>query len=294
MTAVAVMSTALCAGLAVAAVMGQMPSLRVRRSSHRRSGRLEELVSQSGTDRTAGQILAASVLSGIAAGALIASITPVAVLAIVPAALCGATPIVVLRRKAQQRLRLIRQAWPDALAQISGNVRAGRPLSHALIDVSVNGPAALAAPLTGLTARIQTVGLVPALHAVRDLLADPVTDRIVEVLELAHTEGGRIVLDVIDDLADAVSAEVAAAEETETLALEGKLNARIVFALPWVVLAMLTAQPGPFQSFYTQPSGTIVIAIGAVLSLAGIALATRLSGATPEPRVLLTSPEVRR
>lgn len=290
MTVVAVVSFAVFIGLMAVALTGQLPNLRRTpgRSGSRPPGRLADLVRRAGAAYTPVQVVGASALIGLAAGVVVASVTPVRVLAVVPALLAAATPVVMLRRRARERVRALRQAWPDALAQISGSVRAGRPLSHALVDVSLNGPAALSDPLSGMAARIQTVGLVPALHAVRATVADPVTDRIVEVLELAYTEGGRIVLDVIADLSQAVAAEVAATEEAETLALEGKLNARIVFAMPWLVLAMLTARPGPFQEFYRSSGGTLVIAAGAVISLVGIVVASRLSTTPPEPRVLIT------
>ncbi|WP_370327614.1 type II secretion system F family protein [Euzebya sp.] len=290
MIAVAVVSTALFAGLAVAGAAGQLPQL-ARARAPRGPGRLARLIVRAGVDATPPQVVAVSALAAVVIAIAVAATTPVVVLAAVPAALAGAAPTALLRRRARSRIAAIRQAWPDALAMISGTVRGGRPLSHALIDVSLSGPPALRDPLSGLAARIQTVGLVPALQAVRDAVAEPVTDRVVEVLVLAHTEGGRIAIEVVDDLAVAVADEVAAVEETETLALEGKLNARVVFALPWIVLVLLTAGAGPFQDFYTSPAGAAVIGIGAVLSLSGIAVATALSSVPEQPRVLVRGGE---
>lgn len=287
MIALAAIASGVCAAFTVAALTGGMPTLRRVDPTPRGPGGLADLVRRAGVGLTPAQVVAASVAGALAVGAVITTATPVDLLAVVPALIAGASPLVWLRRRAAARVRGIRQAWPDALAQIGGNVRAGRPLSHALIDVSLNGPPELAQPLAGLAARIQTVGLAPALEAVRRSVAEPVTDRVVEVLVLAHAEGGRIVLDIIDDLAATVGAQVAAAEETETLALEGKLNARVVFALPWVVLVFLTARTGPFQDFYTSAGGGLVIAIGAVVSLLGIALVSRLSAVEAEPRVLV-------
>lgn len=288
MIVVAVVSMSVFIGMAALGLTGQMPTFRGdRRSAGRRLRRLSDLGTRARCPYPAHHIVAASVGSGVVVGAVIASLTPVAALALVPALISAATPIVVLRRRAHSRVTALRRAWPDALAQLSGNLRAGRPLSHALIDLSLNGPPPLIEPLTGLAARIQTVGLVAALHGVRDSVAEPVTDRIVEVMVLAHTDGGRIVLNVIDDLTLAIAEEVAAADETETLALEGKLNARLVFALPWLVLVMLTAKSGPFQAFYTSAAGAVVIAIGALISVVGMALVAKFSAVPAEPRVLV-------
>jgi tight adherence protein B len=286
-TALAVVATALAVALAAAGAAGSMPTLRVARRPARRPSATADLLRRAGSRWAPGHLVAASVAAGLAAGAAICAATPVRALAVVPALLAGAAPTALLRRRAAARARAIRQAWPDALAMLRGSVQAGRPLTHALIDVSLGGPPVLRAELTGLAARIQTVGVIPALEAVRATVADPVTDRVVEVLLLAHTEGGRIVPEVLGDLAAVVEAEVAAADEIDALALEGRINARIVFAIPWGVLVLLTASAGPFRAFYTAPAGAVVIAVGAVVSLLGIALVGRLSRVPAEPRVLL-------
>jgi tight adherence protein B len=291
---VAVVATALAVGLAAAAAAGAMPTLRVARRRTVRPSAVADLLRRAGSRWAPGHLVAASLAAAVAAAAIVMTATPVRSLAVVPALLAGAAPTAVLRRRAAARVRAVRQAWPDALAMLRGSVQAGRPLTHALIEVSLGGPPVLRGALTGLAARIQTVGLVAALEAVRAAVAEPVTDRVVEVLLLAHTEGGRIVPEVLGDLAAVVDAEVAAADEIDALALEGRINARIVFAIPWGVLVLLTAADGPFRDFYTAPAGAVVIAVGAVVSLAGIALVSRLSRVPADPRVLLRPGEVGR
>ena len=285
MTLVAVLSTAVFAGMLAASAAGGVPTLAGRRRAPRPSG-LSVLLRQAGSTWTPGVVRAAAVAGAVIALVVTWAVAGIPAMGVVPAALVLAAPGMILRRRAVARVRAVREAWPDALAQLGGSVRGGRPLSHALIDVSLNGPDALRAPLSGLGARIQTVGVVPALQAVADAVGDPVTDRVVEVLVLAHEEGGGIVIDVIEDLAASIGAEVHASEEIDTLSLEGRLNARMVFALPWIVLVVLTAGEGPFKAFYASAGGTVVIAFGAVVSLLGVALVGRLSRVPEEPRVL--------
>lgn len=288
MIGLAVLASAVCAALAAAAAAGTMPTLRkARPAADDRRSAAASLLHRAGSGWTVPQLLGVSVGAATAVTLLVAMVTPVRALAVVPAVLAAATPTAVLRRRAAARVRAIRGAWPDALGMIRGAVQAGRPLTHALIDVSLDGPPVLRAELTGLAARIQTVGLVAALDAVRMAVAEPVTDRVAEVLVLAGTEGGRIVPEVLADLAAVVEDEVAAAEEVDALALEGRLNARIVFTIPWVILVLLTATPGPFRDFYTSATGAAVIGLGGVVSLVGIALVGRLSRTPDEPRVLL-------
>ena len=285
MSGLAVAATGVFVALVVAALGGRLPTFRRRRRAPVAS-RLEVLLAQAGVGWHPSAVRGAACLAAVLVAVGVAQATGIPALALVPAVLVLAAPGVWLRRRAAQRQRDVRQAWPDALSQLAGSVRAGRPLSHALVDVSLSGPQALRAPMAGLASRIQTVGLVPALQAVGDVVADPVTDRVVEVLCLAHAEGSAVVVDVVDDLAASIAQEVHAAEEVETLALEGRLNARLVFALPWLVLVLLTARPGPFATFYATTAGGLVIAVGALVSLVGIAVVARLSATPPEPRVL--------
>ena len=285
MSGLAALSTGVFVALLVGLLSGGLPTLQ-RTTEPRGPSRLAVQLQQAGVGWTPLQVRVATAVGALLTMVVVAVVTGIPAMAVVPGVLVLAAPQALLRRSALARVRAVREAWPDALAMIGGSVRSGRPLSHAVVDVSLDGPVALRGPMAGLAARIQTVGMVPALQAVADAVGDPVTDRVVEVLCLAHAEGGRIVTDVVADLAMSIGAEVQAGEEIDTLSLEGKLNARLVFALPWVVLVVLTARPGPFAEFYAGPGGAIVIGIGAVVSLLGVALVSRLSRVPDEPRVL--------
>jgi hypothetical protein len=70
-----------------------------------------------------------------------------------------------------------------------------------------------------------------------------------------------------------------------TEALEQKINSRVVFVLPWFVLVVMTARSGAFREFYSSAAGVTVAAIGGVMSLLGVVIASRLGNQPPEPRV---------
>ena len=137
--------------------------------------------------------------------------------------------------------------------------------------------------------RSRVLGVVPALEVIRDELADPSSDRVIEVLILAHERGGRLVLDVLSDLAETTVQDMRTAETIETEGLEQKINARAVFALPWVVLLALTAQGGHFRTFYQSPGGVVVVTLAGIASLFGLWIVGRLTTEPIEERVLGTS-----
>ena len=124
-----------------------------------------------------------------------------------------------------------------------------------------------------------------ALEMVKDDIADPTTDRIIEVLILAYQRGGVVVPEILEDLAEATTRDLWTMEQIRTEALEQKINSRVVFVLPWVVLVAMTARSGPFRDFYSTPAGLLVVGIGGAMSLLGVAIASRLGAQPPEPRV---------
>ena len=80
--------------------------------------------------------------------------------------------------------------------------------------------------------------MVPALANIRDQLAHPTSDRVIEVLIVAHERGGAVVTQILSDLASATTQDLRVGEEVQTLALEQRINARVVFIIPWIVLTL--------------------------------------------------------
>jgi tight adherence protein B len=118
-------------------------------------------------------------------------------------------------------------------------------------------------------------------------LADPTSDRVIEVLILAYERGGSVVPEILSDLAEATTRDLWTLEEIQTDALEQKINSRVVFVLPWLVLVALTARSGPFREFYASSAGVVVALIGAVMSLVGVVIASKLGRQPTETRVFV-------
>ena len=85
-----------------------------------------------------------------------------------------------------------------------------------------------------------------------------------------------MVPEILSDLAEATTRDIWTLEQIRTEALEQKINARVVFVLPWFVLIAMTAKDGAFREFYSTAAGLTVAVIGGVMSLLGIAIASRL------------------
>lgn len=287
MDGLAAMATGIAVATAVGVLTGLLPR-RVRRRGRRRGwlARQREWLLQAGVTVGPVPFWAASVGLALAVCVVLTSLTGTLAVAAVPSVAVGLVPRALLARRRTARLNAIRQAWPDALREIAAAVAAGRSLTQALVDLATRGPEPLADAFANFPTLMRVLGTAAALEVVREDLADPTTDRVVEVLILAHEQGGRLVTELLRDLAETTTRDLHTAEEVASNALEQKINARAVFVLPWLVLVLLVARPGHFRDFYQSPAGLAVLGAAAALSLAGVALTSRLSRQPGEPRLL--------
>lgn len=279
---VALLSAVAVGGL-VAGLLGLMPRRLVGRRRRRESG---QWLVQAGVAVTPVQFWTTSVGAGLVAIVVVSLLTGSWAVAVVPGLLVGMLPRVYFGAQRRRRLGAVRQAWPDGLRDLVASISAGRSLTRAISDVAQTGPLPLREAFSSYPFLSRSVGVTQALETIREEMADPTTDRVIEVLIVAHERGGAIVPDILRDLAEATARDVWASEEIETAALEHKINARAVFVLPWLVLIAMTARAGPFREFYATRAGLVVVGVGGVLSLVGAILVNRLGRQPDEPRVL--------
>lgn len=288
MIALAVVATGVAVTLLVGAAAGNLPAL-----SWLRPVRGEDLLSrqrirlaQAGVRIGPGVVWSGSVALGLVAFALLAALTGIPAVAVVPALAAASWPHAHLGRRRARRLRQLQEAWPDGIRELRAGITAGLSLNQALLSLVRHGPEPLREALCDYPTLVRIAGVGPALEVVREQVADPTSDRVIEVLILAHERGGRILPDILADLADGTTRDLRTREAIETAALEQRLNAGAVFVLPWMVLLVLTLREGPFREFYRSPAGLTVVAVGGLLSLIGLALVARLSRQPVEERVL--------
>ena len=272
----AALTTALAAGLV-------LHRLVQTRSGH--AGRTRGSDPVPGTDVTVIQFWASVV--GVAAMTFLTvfAVTGLVVVAAVPALVVGSLPRAYFSRKRSRRLDAVQQAWPDGLRDLISSVRSGASLPSAIENMASFGPQPLREAFQGFGVYARGLGVVAALEMVKEDLADPTSDRVIEVLVLAHERGGSVITEILSDLAEATTKDLWTIEQVKSEALEQKINSRVVFVLPWLVLVAMTGQSGAFREFYSTPVGIGVVALGGVLSLLGMAVATRLGRRPSEPRV---------
>jgi len=276
--------------LAVGYITGLAPDLRWRVDREDSDiGRRQLWLTQAGARISPGQFRSWAFLLGLFAFLMGMALTSVPWVSLPPAVAVSALPYYYYGRRRLRRLREVHEAWPDGLRHIVASLRTGSSLTAALDDLVRTGPEPLRIAFERYPALSRALGVDTALTMIRDELADPTSDRVIEVLLVAYERGGSIVPTVLADLSDATTRDLRTAEEIRTNALEQRINGRIVFVVPWLVLLMLTSQPGPFRDFYASRAGLVVIVVGALMSWMGAWLVARLSREPIEPRVLGSS-----
>jgi tight adherence protein B len=244
---------------------------------------------QAGVDLTPTQFWAVSALAGAVTLAVVAALTRAPLVAIAPALAAAAVPHVWCSHRRSVRLRAWQAAWPDALRELIAAVVAGRSLPHAVTALGDFGPEPLRAVFADFRVLMRVFGFTAALEQVKERLADPTSDRVVEVLIVAHEQGGSIVRDVLEDLVVATTKDLKVLDEIDTEGLEMRINARAVLVLPWAVLVALTLRPGPFRDFYQSTAGVLVVLGAGALSVVGATWLGRLGRQPAEPRVFAAS-----
>jgi len=183
-------------------------------------------------------------------------------------------------------MRTVQAAWPDGLRDLLASIGSGRSLTQAVNALAATGPPPLREAFSRFPELARVLGTAPALEIVKEELADPTSDRILEVLILAHERGGSIVRAILDDLVDATTKDLKLLDELETEGLEMRINARAVVVLPWFVLVALTVRPGAFRDFYQTGGGVATIIAAGLLSAIGVFFLDRLGRDPVEDRVL--------
>jgi tight adherence protein B len=169
---------------------------------------------------------------------------------------------------------------------LASAVRAGLSLPEALSALAIRGPEVLRPAFARFAADHRSSGRFnDALDRLKDDLADPVGDRIVETLRVAREVGGSDLGRVLRTLAAFLREDARARAELETRQGWVVQAARLAVGAPWVVLLLLATQQQTLTA-YDSPIGTALLIGGGVVCLAAYRLMLRIGRLPEDVRVL--------
>jgi tight adherence protein B len=165
-------------------------------------------------------------------------------------------------------------------------VRAGLSLPEALSALGTRGPEDLRPPFRRFGEDYRATGRFgESLDRLKDALADPVGDRVVESLRLAREVGGTDLGRLLRTLSTFLREDARARAELETRQGWTVNAARLALAAPWILLALLSLRPSAVAAYHS-PQGGMVLLVGGAVSLVAYRVMMRIAQLPTEERVL--------
>lgn len=252
-----------------------------------RPRRLDLLLVSAGIEKvTAGGLRATCAGFG-----LLALLVFFVVTASLPIAVCFAifgswVPFAVVRRRAKKRRAALRVLWPDVVDHLRSAIRAGLALPEALIQLGHNGPDELRSLFLDFGADYRSgAQFDAALSRLKERLADPVADRIVEALRMTREVGGSDLGRMLGTLAEFLRDSARTRSELEARQSWTINAARLAVAAPWIVLVVMASRPEAMLA-YSSTLGAMVLLGGLLVSVFCYAVMLRI-GALPEDERIL-------
>lgn len=233
-----------------------------------------------------GVLVAVSAGVAVFVAALVTLISGVWSIGIVLGAYGSILPITYVQGRARRRAREHAELWPDAVDNLASAVRAGMSLTEALEQLAERGPVGLREPFAAFTRDIQSTGRFDdALDRLKDRLAEPIGDRVVEALRIARDVGGGDLGRMLRTLSSYLRQDLRTRGELESRQAWTVNGARLAAAAPWIVLFFMSLQRDAVSRF-SSGTGLVILVSGAVICVVAYRLMMYLGRLPSEGRIL--------
>lgn len=212
------------------------------------------------------EVLLVSVSTAVLSGGAAQVIVGWSAVSLLAAGLGAVAPPIYLVRRYARRKAAMQAAMVDAIGQLRDAIRTGLSVSEAIVGLARGGPSILRPELATFVREMRLMGFEAAMKAMQERLADPVFDVVAGSLLLNDRLGGRNVSQVLDRLAHATRAQLRIHDELRALQARNVLSARIVAAVPLVVLIAIRRLNSTYLSIFDGWFGQALLA-GCLLSI---------------------------
>jgi len=223
---------------------------------------------QAGLGRvTPATFVVVSLLLGVVGGAVVFALVPVTALAAAAAVVALVVPSALVTVRARARRRATRVVWPDVVDHLVSAVRSGLALPDSVVTLARAGPPVTRAAFAEFESEYRATGNFGlCIGQLKDRLADPVADRILETLRMSREVGGSELTTVLRNLAAYLRQEAAIRSEVEARQSWVMNAARLGVAAPWIVLLLLASRPEAAAAYNTA-AGAALVVVGLVVSV---------------------------
>ena len=166
------------------------------------------------------------------------------------------------RRGSSKRNSAIQGACPELIDILISGVQSGLSLNESLIGLASRGPEIFRAEFQLFSEDIYSHGdFYRALIRVKESLAHPSVDQIIEALFIARELGGAELLTILRLLGKFIREDLTLRREIEVKQNWIKNSAHLSAAAPWILLLLLSTQPATTVAFST-PTGVVILCAG--------------------------------
>lgn len=261
------MTLLLGCGLGLGLLLAASPFLwpaRTGSASRETSGplrRLRDRMTAAGLHAVTVPTLAAvSVILAVATAALTFAIVPVLALAATAGLVALALPLVVINARARARRAANRTVWPDLVDHLVSAVRSGMALPDSVVTLAHTGPAGVREAFLDFERGYRSTGNFGlSLDELKNRLADPVADRVLETLRMSREVGGSELTTVLRNLAAYLRQEAALRAEVEARQSWVMNSARLGVAAPWIILVLLATRPEAAAAYNTASGVALIV-----------------------------------
>lgn len=165
-----------------------------------------------------------------------------------------------------KRSAAIQGACPELIDILISGVQSGLSLNESLSGLAIRGPEVFRSEFKDFTEILYKSGdFNQALTTIKDSLAHPSVDQIIEALFIAKELGGAELLTILRLLGKFIREDLTLRREIEVKQNWIKNSAHLSAAAPWILLLLLSTQPATADAFST-PTGVLILCTGLALT----------------------------
>lgn len=266
----------------LAANRGQVRRAKVERTKERLGAAFERTLERRGAQEAFGArleqagialrpgeyLVTASVAATLACG--IGTLLAGLPLGVVFAGVVAAAAHLYLGLKVSQRRSALERQLPDLLQQVTNSLRAGYGIMQSLDNAARESDAPMSDELRRVVTEVQLGReLTESLEGMSRRVAGQDFAWVVQAIEINREVGGELA-GVLDAVNATIRARAHLRRQIKTLSAQGRLSARILLAMPFVMAGLLTLlNPGYLTPLFTEPAGPFLLVIGSVMMTVG-------------------------
>jgi tight adherence protein B len=184
-----------------------------------------------------------------------------------PFAILGITiPYLYGRRKLDREKAALAVIWPELLDHMISGLRSGLSIAETLIGLGYRGPEISRSIFIDCEKFLRSGGDVAAtFEFIKSSFDDPIADQVCEVLDFARGTGSRDTALTLRTLGDFIRSDMAVRGEIKAKLGWVKNSAVVAAIAPWILLAILSAQPSTVLAFSTT-TGFVILGAGVIMS----------------------------